>query len=149
MEFKSLDDLRSIADVTPALAKLTRAQKIAIWVDALNKNQARLLHPLPEIEWVAPAQRAALRVEGSPLTIAFSDPRLRAAGLLSDRLGDGLAFFDMTEAEAHDALCSCRYGRTMTAGAAAKRIRKLRGGGLLSAMAHWLAQTWRGRPLMG
>jgi hypothetical protein len=149
MEFKSLDDLRSIADVTPAVPKLTRAQKIAIWVDALNKDAARILHPLPEIEWVAPAQRASLRVEGSPLTVAFNDPALRAAGLTSDRLGDGLAFFEMTEAEAHDTLCSCRYGRTMTAGAASKRIGKLKGGGIFSAMKHWVVQTWAGRPVMG
>ncbi|MDB5643817.1 MAG: hypothetical protein JWN07_3134 [Hyphomicrobiales bacterium] len=149
MELKSIADLRSIAEITPAVLNLTRAQKIAIWVDALNKDTARVLHPLPEIEWVAPAQRAGLRVEGSPLTVAFNDPALRAAGLVSDKLGDGLAFFEMTEAEAHDTLCSCRYGRTMTAGAASKRIGKLKGGGMFSAMRHWLAQTWNGRPVLG
>ncbi len=149
MEFKSIADLRSIAEITPAVPKLTRAQKIAIWVDALNKDPGRILHPLPEIEWVAPAQRASLRVEGSPLTVAFNDPALRAAGLVSDQLGDGLAFFEMTEAEAHDTLCSCRYGRTMTAGAASRRIGKLKGGGLFSGIAHWIVQTWNGRPVMG
>jgi hypothetical protein len=148
MEFKSIADLRSIAEITPAIPTLTRAQKIALWVDALNRDPGRLLHPLPEIEWVAPAQRASLRVEGSPLTVAFNDPALRAAGLSSDKLGDGLAFFEMTEAEAHDTLCSCRYGRTMTAGAASKRIGKLKGGGLLSGVRHWLVQTWTGRPTM-
>jgi hypothetical protein len=148
MEFKSVADLRSIAEVTPAIVKLTRAQKIAIWVDALNKDQARILHPLPEIEWVAPAQRAGLRVEGSPLTVAFNDPALRAAGLVSDKLGDGLAFFEMTEAEAHDTLCSCRYGRTMTAGAASKRIGKLKGGGVFSSLKHWFVQTMAARPVM-
>lgn len=149
MEFKSIADLRTIADVTPAIPKLTRAQKIAIWVAALDRDPARILHPLPEIEWVAPAQRASLRVEGSPLTVAYADPALRAAGLVSDKLGDGLAFFEMTEAEAHDTLCSCRYGRTMTAVAASRRIAKLKGGGVFSNLRHWIVQTWNGRPVMG
>lgn len=149
MEFKSIADLRSIADVTPAVPKLTRAQKIAIWVNALDKEPTRILHPLPEIEWVAPAQRSSLRVEGSPLTVAFNDPALRAAGLASDKLGDGLTFFEMTEAEAHDTLCSCRYGRTMTAGAASRRIAKLKGGGMFGNLKHWIVQTWHGRPVMG
>lgn len=147
MEFKSIEDLRHIADVTPA-EQLTRDQKISLWISALDRQPARILHPLPEIEWVAPAQRAALRVEGSPLTIAFNDPALRAAGLVSDRLGDGLAFFEMTEAEAHDTLCSCRYGRTMTASAASRRIGRLRDGGVFAALRRWASQTWHGRPVL-
>ncbi len=149
MEFKSLADLRHIADVTPAAPKLTRDQKIALWVSALDRDPNRVLFPLPEIEWAPPAQRAGLRVDDSPLTIAFKDPALRAAGLVSDRLGDGLAFFDLTEAEAHDMLCSCRYGRTMTAGAASKRIARLRHTGLFGGLKHWLVQTWNGRPVLG
>ena len=147
MEFKSLDDLRSIAEIKPAIAKLTRDQKINLWLEALNREPTRVVQPLPEIEWVAPQQRANLRADGSPLTIAFEDPALRAAGLMSDRLGEGLAFFEMTEAEAHDTLCSCRYGRTMTAMAAANRISKLRSG-MFSGIKHWLVQRWNGRPVM-
>ncbi len=148
MEFKSLDDLRSIAEIKPAFAKLTRDQKINLWLSALDREPTRILQPLPEIEWIAPHQRAFLRADGSPLTIAFDDPALRAAGLMSDRLGDGLAFFEMTEAEAHDTLCSCRYGRTMTAMAAARRISNLRSGGVFSGLKHWVIQHWHGRPVM-
>ncbi|MDB5597793.1 MAG: hypothetical protein JWM36_4754 [Hyphomicrobiales bacterium] len=149
MEFKSLADLRHIAEITPVVPKLTRAQKIEIWVKALEREPTRVLNPLPEIEWVPPAQRNGLRVDGSPLTVAFEQPALRAAGLSSDTLGDALAFFDLTGPEAHDTLCSCRYGRTMRAGDAAKRISKLAGTGMFASLRHWLGQTWHGRPSMG
>lgn len=148
MEFKSVADLRSIADVTPAMS-LTRAQKISLWIAALDRDPMRVLQPLPEIEWIAPAQRAGLRLENSPLSIAFGEPSLRAAGLSSDRLGDALAFFDMTEAEAHDALCSCRYGRMMTADAVSRRLAKLKRSNLFANLRHWIVQKWNDRPVMG
>ncbi|MDB5649383.1 MAG: hypothetical protein JWL62_903, partial [Hyphomicrobiales bacterium] len=140
MEFKSLADLKDIAHITPIVTRLTRAQKIAIWVEALERDPARVLNPLPEIEWVAPSERTGLRVDGSPLSIALEQPALRAAGLSSDRLGEALAFFELSEPQAHDALCSCRYGRTMHAGAAAKRISKLAGTGLFASLRHWISQ---------
>lgn len=138
MEYKSLTDLRSIADVTSNVPVLTRQQKIEIWLEALRRDPGRRLQPLPEIEWVPVAQRPLLRADDSPLSIALEDPRLRAAGLPGDRLGDALAFFELSEAQAHDALCSCHYGRSMTAGAAARRISRIAGTGVMARMRGWM-----------
>lgn len=134
MEYRSVADLRGIADVTPVVTKLTRAQKIDIWVEALKRDAMRELHPLQDIEWVAPEHRALLRADSSPLTVAFDEPALRAAGLQSDRLGDAMAFFGLSEAQAHDMLCACRYGRSMLAGVAARRISRLSRGGVIGRL---------------
>jgi hypothetical protein len=50
-----------------------------------------------------------LRADHSPLTIAYADAGLRAQGLAGDRLGDAIAFFDLTASEAHHLLCDCHY----------------------------------------
>ncbi|MDO9442346.1 MAG: hypothetical protein Q7T73_15780 [Beijerinckiaceae bacterium] len=147
MEFKSLADLRCIADVTSDIPKLTREEKIEIWVKALARDPARSLTPLPEIEWAPAHMRPALRADGSPLSVAFEQPMLRAAGLAGDRLGDAMAFFELSEAEAHDTLCSCHYGRSMTAGAAARRIRRVAGSGLVSRVRSWLSKSLGLRPV--
>lgn len=138
MEFKSLTDLRSIADVTSKIPELTRDQKIELWLEALRRDPGRLLSPLPEIEWAPASQRPSLRAEGSPISVAFEQPRLRAAGLSGDRLGDAMAFFELSEAQAHDTLCSCHYGRTMTAGAAARRIARVAGRSAMARIRGWV-----------
>lgn len=82
----------------------------------------RLFHQLefmPRSEW------GPLRVEDSPLTIAFNDPVLRAAGLQSDRLGDAMAFFDLGERDTHRMLCSCMHGAAMSASRAAGIVRQI------------------------
>ena len=146
MEYKSLTDLQSVADVTADIPELTRDQKIDIWLKALQRDPARVLTPLPEIEWTPEAQRPSLRADGSPLTVAFEQPMLRAAGLRSDRLADAIAFFGLTEAQAHETLCSCHYGRSMTAGAAARRISAATKPGLSQRFFGWLRAS---RPSAG
>jgi len=59
------------------------------------------------IEHLAAAERELLRVEGSPLTIAYLDPMLRAQGLSSDRIGDAMEFFQLSEREVYYLLCDC------------------------------------------
>ena len=48
---------------------------------------------------------------------------LRTEGLMSDRLGDAMNFFELTEGQAHYAFCSCLSGRTMELGSFAQRLR--------------------------
>jgi hypothetical protein len=50
---------------------------------------------------------------------------LRAEGLASDRLGDVMAFFNLTEHQAHTAFCSCHMGNSFEARLAARRVRAL------------------------
>jgi hypothetical protein len=124
MEFKHPDQLRRLADIsTKAPINMSRRERLARWRDLLAREPQRMLKTLEEIEFRLPTQRAALRADNSPLTVAFADPVLRGEGLRGDTLGDAMAFFIMSEHQAHRVVCSCLNGRTMTAGQAAKRVR--------------------------
>ena len=120
MEFKrsSLADISTKAPIT-----MSRRERLARWRDLLAREPARMLKTLEEIEFRPAAQRAALRADNSPLSVAFTDPVLRGEGLKGDTLGDAIAFFDISEHQAHRVVCSCLNGRSITAGQAAKRVR--------------------------
>src|SRR5919112_155441 len=85
MEHKPLDQLRSVADVQPR--PLSREERLQRWIDLLERDPARRLNSLGEIEFKPPAERALIREDNSPLTVAYEDPVLRADGLASDRQG--------------------------------------------------------------
>ncbi len=127
MEHKPYAEMSRVADVRadPLKPKMTRRQRLERWAEVLEQEPARELKSLEEIEWKTKAERRALRADGSPLTVAFEDPVLRAEGLASDRLGDASDFFGLSADNAHFVLCSCFHGRTMTAGEAASRVRRL------------------------
>lgn len=106
-------------------APLSREQRLKRWAEVLDAAPDRILRSLGEIEYRPHQERGAMRVEGSPLTVAYNDPVLRAEGLTSDRLGDATTFFNLTEHEAHRLLCSCHNGLTMRSSSVASRVRAL------------------------
>ena len=124
MEHKQLDQLRSIADIQPSeiAGRMTRPERIKRWIALLNQEPLRRLNALDEIEYMLPSDRPLARADDSPLTVAYNDPVFRRQGLESDRLGDVMAFFEMTENEAHHAFCSCLGGHTMDSSAFARRL---------------------------
>jgi hypothetical protein len=125
MEHKPLDQLRSVADVRtdkPARS-LSRQERIDRWIELLEREPTRRLNALDEIEYKPAAERALVRADNSPISVALADPVLRTEGLEGDRLGDALKFFEISEHQAHHALCSCLGGRTMDSAAFAQRIR--------------------------
>jgi hypothetical protein len=125
MKHKPLAELTNIADVLPAKPVMSRRERLERWAECLEREPQRQLKSLEEIEWAPRAERYATRADNSPLAVAFADPVLREEGLSSDRLGDALTFFELTEGEAHRVLCSCLHGRTMQAGEAARRVRSV------------------------
>jgi hypothetical protein len=129
MEHKPYADMSRVADVRtdPLKPSMTRRQRLERWAEVLEQEPARELKSLEEIEWKTKAERRDLWADGSPLTVAFEDPVLRAEGLASDRLGDAVSFFGLSNHDAHFALCSCIHGRTMQASVAAGRVRSLIG----------------------
>jgi hypothetical protein len=132
MEHKDIDELCRLADVQPVPPQLlTRRERLERWAEALDRDPYRRLSTLGEIEYAPKAERPFMRADNSPLTIAFEDPVLQAAGLKSDRLGDALTFFEISEDGAHHVMCSCLYGPTLLAGTAATRVRSLN-------QVHWL-----------
>jgi hypothetical protein len=127
MEHRHVDQLRSVADVDADLptGMLTRREKLERWAALLDQEPERELSSLGEIEFQPVAARGSLRADRSPLAVAFADPVLRTQGLKSDRLGDAMAFFEISENQAHRLLCSCMNGQSIRAGTAARQVRSI------------------------
>lgn len=146
MKHTPFAEISRVADIHPVPLKppMTRAERLKRWAEALERDPDRVLNSIEEIEWKPEAARRYLRSDESALKVAFEDPELRAEGLASDRLGDAMAFFRLTDADAHFALCSCMYGQSMQAGVAARRVRMLAcpGIGRCDVTRHDLSTLW-------
>jgi hypothetical protein len=126
MEYKTVEDLRDVANVRMCERQpMSRKERLLRWAELLERNPERRLRSLGEIELKAPADRPAMRAPDSPLSVAFEDPVLRAEGLAGDRLGDGMAFFSISEDDAHRLMCSCMNGWSMASGKAARTVRRI------------------------
>jgi hypothetical protein len=126
MEHKTLDEIRDVADIQPSWLggrPLTKCERLERWAEVLEREGGRRLKTLFEIEYLSRTERATLRADDSPLSVAFGDPQLRAEGLAGDTVGDAIAFFEVSEMEMHRILCFCCHGETMSANAAAARVR--------------------------
>src|SRR5262249_2183416 len=119
MEHKALEQLRDRATVveleervaaSPRELRRTRLERLA---KVLGEHDGPVTL-LSRIEYLPEQDRLPLRIDNSPLEIAYRDPLLRAQGLAGDRLGDGIAFFDLSPAEAHYLLCDCHYSGMVT-----------------------------------
>jgi hypothetical protein len=139
MEHKPLRDLSHVADVVPETPKLslTRRKRLERWIEVLGHEPGRALNTLREIEHKPRDARRASRVDNSPLTVAYNDPVLRADGLASDRLGDAVDYFELSDEEAHRVFCSCLYGESMTAGSVAARLRSMTKVNICAPIAIW------------
>ena len=129
MEHKPLLELQAVADVRVAepAPPMTREQRLERWIEVLEASATRRLRSLYQIEYLSPQERNECRSHDSPLTVAYEDPVLRAEGLKSDRVGDCMGFFEITERQLHHAFCSCHVGTTFSAKDAAARLRHLVG----------------------
>jgi len=146
MKHTPVAEISRIADVHPIPLKppMTRVERLERWADALEREPDRVLTSIEEIEWKPEAERRDMRADSSALTVAFADPVLRAEGLAGDRLGDGMSFFRLSDADAHFALCSCVYGQSMQAGVAGRRVRMLAHPGIsrCNVTRHDLSTLW-------
>lgn len=126
MEYKPVDQLRTVADLSVAdPACLTRGERLERWAELLEREPEARLRSLGEIEFHPRDERPLMRADNSPLTVAYADPVLRAAGLRGDTLGDAMLFFDLSERQAHRLLCSCMNGWSISAPRAAAQIRRI------------------------
>jgi hypothetical protein len=114
MQHRDIDQVCNFADIQPVPSPLmTRRERLERWAEVLGNDPKRRLETLGEIEFAGAVDRLFMRADNSPLTVALEDPALVAAGLKSDRLGDALTFFAISESEAHYIMCSVRIrGRT-------------------------------------
>jgi hypothetical protein len=138
MEHRPLSELGHVADLKPSQTiVLSKRERLDRWAELLEREPERVLRTLDEIEWKPKAVRRALRANNSALTVAFNDPVMRTAGLLSDRFGDAVDFFQISEHDAHIVLCSCHGGESMRAEEAARRVRGIRSPSLWSLYFGW------------
>ncbi|MDA8229881.1 MAG: hypothetical protein M0006_00930 [Magnetospirillum sp.] len=125
MQHQDLDRIRGAKSLDPMFVrqKLSRAERLNRWADLLESQAGRPLPALEDVEYVTPGVRRDMRKDDSPLAVAFADPVLRADGLASDRLGDAMDYFGLSDRQAHWLLCDCHYGGRMTASEVASRVR--------------------------
>jgi hypothetical protein len=123
MRHQSLDQISTKANVTQAQPAMSRQQRLHRWAELLERNPDRPLRALSWVEFYHERERGLLRGDGTPISVAFSDPVLREQGLQGDTLGHAQAFFDLSSREAHFLLCDCHYLGRMDSAGVAKRIR--------------------------
>src|SRR5919199_5210082 len=128
MLYRSLDRIAPEADVLaapdlPVGPMLSRGERLERWAELLEREPERRLRALHGIEYGTPYERLTYRADGSPLSVAYADPVLRAAGLEGDTVGDAAEFFGLSHRQLHDLLCFCHYGGTVSAATAAAQVR--------------------------
>jgi hypothetical protein len=123
MQYRSMELIASEADVF-TIPSLSRRDRLERWAEALARQPAQL-RAIPDVEYGPRRERDARRADHSPLTVAYEDPVLRAAGLRGDTIGDAAEFFGLSHAQLHHLVCYCHYGLTMDPQAAAAQVRGL------------------------
>ncbi len=125
MKHQTLEQLQIVADVDQGYLRqaMSRSERLERWAELLERNPDRPLSTLHETEYRPASARAAMRGDGSPISIAFEDPVLRTAGLENDSYGEAKRFFELTDWQLHEIICYCHFGATVNAATAARHIR--------------------------
>ncbi|KQV70243.1 hypothetical protein [Rhizobium sp. Root1220] len=125
MKHQTLEQLQNIAEIEPACSQriMLRGERLQRWAQDLERSPHRRLATLYQTEHQPACVTALMRSDNSPLTVAFEDPILRAAGLQNDTYGETKRFFELADEELHDIICYCHFGATVSASAAARHIR--------------------------
>lgn len=124
MKYQSIENIGAEAALTLVeTPTLSRRERLERWADLLTSDPHRRLKALPRVEFVPERERAQMRGDDTPISVAFADPVLRAAGLEGDTLGHARSFFELSWEEAHHMLCDCHYLGRMDGEAVARRVR--------------------------
>ncbi len=137
MRHQTLDQLHKVAEIQidPNQLVMNRTQRLQRWAELLERQPARLLCALPGTEYYPTHERELMRCHGSPITVAFDDPVLRAQGMQNDSYGEAKRFFELSDGQLHNIVCHCHVGETMHASRAALCVRGAIGGrGFLAAL---------------
>jgi hypothetical protein len=123
MLYRSREQIASEADIV-RMPGLSRRDRLERWAEALARHPTQL-RAIPGVEYGPRRERSGRRADHSPLTVAYDDPLLRAAGLRGDTIGDAAEFFGLSHAQLHHLVCSCHYGLTMDPKGTAAEVRGL------------------------
>lgn len=127
MHHRTLDQITQVATISrleKPSSREARRERLRRFATVLE-NYEGPIRLLSRIEYLSRDDRLMLRCDCSPLTVAFQDSVLRRQGLTSDRLGDAMTFFGLSEAQAHHLFCDCHYGASANAKVIARRVRGL------------------------
>jgi len=141
MQHKTLNEVTQIAtirSVEKPSSREMRRQRLRRLATVLEKHEGPI-RLLSQIEHVPLRMRRQLRCDFSPLAFAFQDAELRREGLLSDRLGDAVDFFGLSQRQAHHLFCDCHYGAAITSRTVARRVRAL---AERKTLAEWSQMIW-------
>jgi hypothetical protein len=128
MKHQPVHEIDALANITEVEAPtLSRRERLQRWAELLSRDPHRQLKALSRVEFYAERERALMRGENTPISVAAGDPVLREAGLHGDTLGDAQSFFELSASEAHYLLCDCHYVGQMNAEGVAQRIRAVAG----------------------
>jgi hypothetical protein len=127
MLYKTIEEVRTEAEVFDP-TRMSKREKLERWAVALEAKGEARLKTLTNVEYALPTHRAPMREDNSPLSIAASDPVLRAAGLKDDTYGEAMRFFDLGHGAMHKVVCRCHLGSYVGADRMAQRIRRMAAG---------------------
>jgi len=140
MKHHALEQLQLVARVNHHYPHpvMSRRERLDRWAELLERNPLRLLSTLHGTEYRRAMERAVMRSDDSPISVAFDDPILRAAGLENDSYGEAKRFFELTDNQLHKLVCYCHFGATLSAANAAHHVRAIstgaHRGGLLARL---------------
>ncbi|RJT31963.1 hypothetical protein D3227_27500 [Mesorhizobium waimense] len=125
MKYQTIEQLHIVAEIDQAYPRqaMSRSKRLERWAELLERNPDRRLSTLHQTEFQPVRARGAMRGDGSPISVAFEDPVLRAAGLENDNYGEAKRFFELTDRQLHGIICYCHFGATVNAATAARHIR--------------------------
>ena len=124
MQYRTLEQTKEVATILPAAHRepMSKRERLERWAELLEQHRGDL-RSLFETEHTNLQDRRLMRLDGSPLALAFHDPLLRGQGLNGDTYGDAMDFFGLSHGQLHDILCYCRHGGTVSARTIAVTIR--------------------------
>ncbi|TIS59629.1 MAG: hypothetical protein E5W91_02965 [Mesorhizobium sp.] len=125
MKHQTIEQLQIVAEIDQACPRqaMSRSELLERWAELLERNPDRRLSTLHQTEYQPVTARGAMRGDGSPISVAFEDPVLRAAGLENDNYGEAKRFFELTDRQLHEIICYCHFGATVNAVTAARHVR--------------------------
>ncbi|RVN57798.1 hypothetical protein [Sinorhizobium meliloti] len=127
MKHQAMEQLQGVAEVKQDLPRrtLSRKERLERWAELLERDPQRRLSTLHETEYQPARVRAAMRGDGSPISVAFEDPVFRTAGMENDSYGEARRFFELNDEQLHKVICYCHFGATVSASTAARHIRAM------------------------
>ncbi|MFJ5930641.1 hypothetical protein ACM61V_16235 [Sphingomonas sp. TX0543] len=126
MQLTQLFPIRRVKRNWSALSRtLSKQQRLARWIELLNRRPTEMLRLLPPTWCLTLAEQKTLLTSGTAIEIAYLDPILRLNGLRDPHLTDAMAFFGLSSKDADRIFGKSRYNEERSAGDTVIRIQNV------------------------